>query len=898
MRESFNRLLDWFRRDRLEREMAEELQFHRQLAERDARAAGLTPVAAAQEAKRRFGNATAVTEESRDRWALPRLDQLQQDVRYALRGLRRSPGFTATAVVTLALGIGANVAMFGVIDQLMFKPYPYLRDPATAQRLYLKSTYRGQESFTGGEYTRYLDMRRYTTSFTQLAAFALQSMAVGFGEQARERRIGTVSASFWEFFDARPAVGRFFSISEDEPPRGAEVAVLSYAFWQSEFGGRPDVVGQRLQVGHIPTTIIGVAPRGFIGVFDPEPAVYIPITLYGGSDQSKEDRENYYLRYNWGWMNTMVRVKPGLSAETIAADVTQAFQRSYAIGEQQEGNVLDLDRDRPHGFTGPLKVAAGPAATADAKMAIWVVGVTLIVLLIACANVANLSLARAMRRQREIAVRLALGVSRTRLTAQMLLESVLLAVVGGVAGIVVAHWGSIAIQRMLVSASDVMPPTLTNWRMLSMAGALVLGAALVAGTAPAILAGRGDLAPTLRGGSRGGVAQRSGLRGALLVVQGALSVVLLVGASLFVLSLRHVKDFRLGYDADNVLVAYTNMRGYPLDSVGRITLRRDLLAKAQSTAGVQYAAVTTSIPLTSTSSTSLFVSGIDSVARLGQFTYQVTTPDYFKAMGTRILRGRPFTSEDGTGSAPVVVVSESMGRVLWPTQNPIGKCIKIRKVDAPCREVIGVAEDIVQGAAQMTEGKRYAYYLPLSQYQPQGNTYLMLKMRSDAEAQMESVRRSLLAGMPSPSYPTMRTMTAIVGRTQRSWQLGANLFVVFGILALIVAAVGLYGVIAYNVTQRMHELGVRVALGAQSRDILRLVVGQGTRFALAGAVVGCVIALVASTWVQPLLFEQSARDPLVYGGVAALVLVVALVACASPARRAAGADPNAALRSE
>jgi predicted permease len=898
MRESFNRLLDWFRRDRLEREMAEEIQFHRNLAERDARAAGLTPAEASYEAKRRFGNATAVAEESRDRWSLPRLDQIQQDVRYALRGLRRSPGFTTTAVVTLALGIGANVAMFSVVDQLMFKPYPYLRDPATARRIYTWAIDRGQEQVRGGEYTRLLDLRRFTTSFSQFAGFATQSLAVGFGEQARDRRIATVSGTFWDFFDAKPVLGRFFTPAEDQTPRGAEVSVLSYSFWQSEFGGSRDVIGKRLQVGHIPTTIVGVAPRGFIGIFDPEPAIYIPITLYAGSNQNLQDRNEYYTRYNWGWMSTMVRQKPGVSQAAADADVTQAFRRSWALSEEQDGAIVDLDRDRPRGVSGPLKLAAGPTATAESKMAIWVAGVTLIVLLIACANVANLSLARAIRRQREIAVRLALGVSRTRLTAQMLLESVLLAVIGGIAGVIVAHWGSVAIQRMLVTSTDVLRPSLTDWRMLGMVGALVVGAALVAGTAPAIIAGRGDLAPTLRGGSRGGVAHRSGLRGALLVMQGALSVVLLIGASLFVLSLRHVRDFRMGYDAEEVIVVGTNMRGHPIDSVGRMTMRRDLLARAQSTGGVQHAAITTSIPLSSTSSMGLYVTGIDSVARLGRFTYQVTTPDYFKAMGTRIVRGRAFTEADREGSALVVVVSESMAGVLWPGREAIGQCVRLRADSLPCRTVIGIAEDIVQQPNQMTEGKRFSYYVPLYQFQPQGQTYMVVKMRADADAQLENVRRSLARVMPGPSYPTVRTMESLVGGTQRSWRLGANLFVIFGVLALVVAAVGLYGVIGYNVSQRMHELGVRVALGAQSRDILGLVVGQGARFALAGVVVGTVLALIASRWVQPLLFEQSARDPLVFATVGGIMLVVALVACASPARRAAGADPNAALRSE
>ena len=898
MRETFNRLIDWLRRDKLEQELAEEIRFHHSQAERDAMAEGRTPNEASHEARRRFGNATMAAEESRDRWSLPRLDQIQQDVRYALRGLRRSPGFTITAVATLALGIGANVAMFSVVDQLMFKPFPYLASSDEVHRIYMRATYRGREEWGwGGEYARYLDMRRFTTSFSLLAGYATDNLAIGFGEAATVKRVATVSGSFWEFFDARPVAGRFFTPSEDEPPRGAEVSVLSHAYWQSAFGGRSDVIGQRLQVGHMATTIIGVAPPGFVGVFDPEPAIYIPITLYGGSALGAQDRATYWTRYNWGWMNTMVRRKPGVSVEAASADITQAFRRSHAYSEQLAGNVVDLERDNPIGAVGPIKAAAGPGAALESKTALWVTGVAIIVLLIACANVANLSLARAYRRQREIAVRLALGISRARLLGQMLMETGLLALFGGAAGVAVAIWGSVAVQRILVTSPEAIRPVVTNWRMLGMVGGLVTLSVVLAGLAPAIIAGRGDLAPPLRGGERGGVAVRSRLRSALLVTQTALSVVLLIGASLFVLSLSHVKQFRLGYDGDEVLIVNANMRGLELDSIGRVAMRRDMLARALATPGVANAAIVSSIPLQNTSSMGFFVDGIDSVRKLGRFSYTRTTPGWFGTMGTRILRGRAFTDADRDGSPPVAIVSQSMAKVLWPGREPLGQCMRMTAPDGPCTAVVGVSEDIVQQAPQLTDTKRYSYYLPIAQ-NPGQITYMVARMERDAALQTDRLRRSIQPAMPGPAYVTVRPLATVIGGAQRSWRLGASLFAVFGVLALVVAAVGLYGVIAYNVTQRMHELGVRVALGAQSGDILGLIVGQGARFALAGVVVGSLLAVAASKWVQPLLFEQSALDPRVFAVVGGLMLFVALVACASPARRAAGADPNAALRSE
>jgi predicted permease len=659
------------------------------------------------------------------------------------------------------------------------------------------------------------------------------------------------------------------------------------------------VIGQRLQVGAIGTTIVGVTPKGFTGIFDPAPAVYIPITLYAGSNASKEDRETYYQRYYWGWMETMMRRKPGVSVERASADLTQAFRRSWVIQRQQEGDAVNLARANPNGIVGPVKAAAGPGAAQTSKTALWVTGVALIVLLIACANVANLSLARAYRRQREVAVRLALGVSRKRLMGQMLIESLLLAVLGGLAGVLVAQWGTVAIQHMLVTSQDAARPAVTDWRMLGIVAGLVLGSGLLAGLAPALLSGRGDLAPKLRGGARGGVAHRSRLRAGLLIMQGALSAVLLIGATLFVRSLQHVRHFRLGFDAENVFVVTGNLRGYALDSTSRFALQRDLLARAQATPGVASAAIVNSIPLWSTSSTSLFVSGIDSVEKLGRFTYQVASTDFFKTIGTRVLRGRPFLASDAQGSSLVMVVSEGMARVLWPGEDALGKCVHIQKASAPCTTVVGVAEDLVQQSDQLTDQKRFAYYLPLAQ-SPSSGRYvrLMVKMKPEAATQSEFLRRSLQSVMPGPSYVTLRPMDEAVGSLQRSWRLGANLFTLFGVLALIVAAVGLYGVIAYNVSQRMHELGVRVALGAQAKDILSLIVGQGTRFALAGVVTGSVLAFFASRWVQPLLFQQSARDPVVFALVGAIMLLVAIAACASPARRAAAADPNAALRAE
>ncbi|HEX7939801.1 MAG TPA: ABC transporter permease, partial [Gemmatimonadaceae bacterium] len=775
MRELLNRIIDWFRRDKLEKELTEELRFHRAQLERDALAAGASPDEAPYAAKRQLGNVARVTEQARDRWSLPTVEQVLQDVRYALRGLRRSPGFTATAVVTLALGIGANAAMLGVVDRLMYRPYAYLKDPGTAHRVYLRATYRGQTDWGyGGEYTRFLDIKNFTTSFSNVTGFTSRTMAIGIGDAAREQVIATVSGSFWDFFDAPPALGRYFTMSEDSTPRGAEVAVLGYAYWKSEFGGR-NVLGEHLQVGHIPTTIIGVAPEGFIGVDDNVPAVFIPITLYAGSNPNMRDRREYYTRYNWGWMNTMVRRKPGVTVEQANADVTQAFRRSWQAEAAIEPGT-PLETAQPNGVVSAVRTAAGPDPRLEARTALWLSGVAAIVLLIACANVANLFLARALRRQREVAVLLALGVSRGRLMMQTLIESLVLSLTGSAAGLVLAQWGGAAIRHLLVDSQGASLDNVTDWRTLGLVVGTALIAGILTGLAPALLSGRGDLAATLKAGAREGTYHRSRTRVALLVAQGALSVVLLVGAGLFVRSLNNVKALRMGYELEPALLVSPNMRGMTLDTAQGPALRRALLEKAQSLPGVAHAATVSSIPFWSTSSTSLRVAGIDSVRKLGRFTYQRTTPDFFNAMGTRILRGRAFTDADRRGTPKVAVVSESMAKVLWPGKDAIGEVMYVGSDTVSATTIIGIAEDIVQQQVQMNDTRRYQYYVPVEQYGLDVANFVVLRMNGDPSAQVEAVRKALQAVMPGQSYVTVRPMYDLVADAQRSWQLGATLF--------------------------------------------------------------------------------------------------------------------------
>jgi putative ABC transport system permease protein len=889
MREWLNRMIDWFRRDRLEAELRDELRFHHSSLERDAHDDDVISV------RRRLGNTTRAIEESRERWSIPWLDHLQQDVRYAVRGLRRSPGFAFGVVATLALGIGANAAMFGVVDRLMFRPFPMLRDPGTVHRVYLQWTERDtrRTSFSF-EYKRYLDFQEWTTSFSNFAAFFQTGTSVGTGEATRERGIAAVNASYFSFFDTRPALGRFFTADEDVTPMGAAVVVLSHGFWQSEFGGR-DVIGRPLQIDRSTFTIIGVAPAGFTGVTEGHPpAAFIPITTFAGS-QGGEDGRTYYTRYNWGWMELMVRRRPEISVASASRDLTNAYIRSWNAERPLFPQLAPVEVAKPVAIAGPLKTSAGPNASLEARTAIWVTGVTLIVLLIACANVANLFLGRALRRRREVALRLALGVSRKRLAAQTMTESLVLALIGCALGIVVAQLGGVVLSRLFLPTSQSFS-LFGDWRTLMVAVGAALLAAVLTGVVPAILATKADLAGALKAGAREGTYHRSRTRTTLLVAQGALSVVLLVGAGLFVRSLGRVRDMRLGYDAERLVMVRPVLRGAVADDSGRAALGARLLLAAEQLPEVEHAAVVSSVPFWSTTGGRLFIQGIDSVQRLGRITSQQGTADYFQTMGTRILRGRPFGPEDRAGAPLVAVISQGLAHLLWPGREALGQCMRVGADTMPCTTVIGIAEDAVQQS--LTDTRRFRYYLPFDQVRPMRNDFMMLRVRGNPSNQMESVRAALQRVMPGQAYITAWPLDRILRDQRRSWEIGATLFVAFGGLALVVAAIGLYAVIGYNVAQRMHELGVRIALGAQSADVVRLVVSQGMGFAIAGALIGGVLAFWAARWIQPLLFDQSARDPVVFISVAAILIGVAVMASSVPAFRATRADPNRTLRSE
>jgi putative ABC transport system permease protein len=898
------RLHGWLRstlrRDVVEREMQEELQLHLERAAERLIARGLSPAAARAAALREFGNVASIEEAARDARGVRWVSDAVQDIRHALRRMRLEPGFSFAVIGTLGLGIGANATMFGIVDRLLFRPPASVIAPERAHRLYLARIFNGVERMgTATSYQRYLDLVESST-MEVVAAYSPRLAPIDARETARERPIGAASASLWQLFDARPAVGRFFTAEEDREPDGSRVAVLSYAYWQSQYAGSPAVLGTTIRIGPVPYTVIGVAPRGFAGVELETPNAFIPIGMAAVDELGSEwTRER--TAYSMNWLELYGRRKPGVTHEAATKELSALFRSSYRNQMTMDPRLAPIDVANPRIVLGSMLAERGPYPSTDARIATWLLGVTVIVLLIACANVGNLLLGRALRRRREVALRLALGVGRARLIRQSLIESTVLAFFGAVAGLILAQWGGQVLRAALMPAVE-WGTAIADRRILLVATIAAVASGLLAGIAPLVQASRADVITALRTGARDGRDGPSRLRGALMLAQVALSAMLLIGAGLLMRSVQHIGGVKLGYDADRLLLTDAHLLGVELDSARKAGLRHSLVERAMSSALVENATLVCSVPFFGTCGSDVFVDGGDSINRLGEFVRQTASPTYFATTGARIVRGRGISPDDRAGGPLVAVVSEAMARALWPARDAIGQCMRAKSVTAPCRTVVGVVvNEKHQSIGDGDPG--FVYYIPAAQAterewgDPQ-QIRLFVRVRGDPASQVAAVARELQSVMPGSGYLVVRPMTDVVGRVTRSWRLGATMFAVFGVLALTLAAIGVYSVVAYDVAQRTHEVGVRIALGASVGNVVALVARDILQVVVAGAGVGIALALAAGPWLGPLLFEVSPRDPIVFGVVAALLTIVAAAASAMPASRAAKVDPIRALRSD
>lgn len=891
-----HRLRVWFRslarRDVVEREMYDEIARHLEQSAERLMARGLTREEARAAAEREFGNVGRVYEQSRDARGVGAVENLLHDIRYAARGLRRTPAFTIGVVLTLALGVAANATMFGVVDRLLFRPPPYLADPDRSHQVYFGRTVNGKEAIGEAyQYQRYVDLAETSTSVDLLVAFSTMR-----GDATMDAEVAMASASLWRFFDATPVIGRFFTPAEDRWSDGARVAVLSYDYWQSKFLGASDAIGQAVTIGTQKYTIIGVAPRQFRGVAADMPAMFVPIAVAAGDligPGWMVDRTSYAA----SWFDLWARRAPGVSAQAATADLTRAFAASYRRQQAAEPEYTPpIEVAKPRVVLASVLADRGPHASDESRVTAWLLAVSLIVLVIACANVGNLLLTRALNRRREIAVRLALGVSRGRLVRGVLAESALLAILGAFSGLIVAQLGGSFLVRMLMpvtghSGAMVDPRTLTF--TIAVTGFI----AFMSSIAPLAQLGRTDVIESLKSGGRGLSPRASRVQATLGALQVALSVILVVGAGLFVHSLERVAAIPLGYDADNLLIVDLKLRAVTLDSATEAALRHSLIDRAQRNPNVASVTIASSAPFSGSRITIPFVAGIDSSAavRLGEFILQVASPNYFATMGTRVIRGRGFTPEDRSGAPRVVVVSDALARALWPNQDAMGQCLRLARATADCRTVVGIAENVHQ--QRIDADRALEIYVPAAQA-GEARTRLVVRTKHDASPVAESIRRELAGLMPAGGYLVVTPLSTQVANVTHAWRLGAVMFSAFGALAALVAAVGLYAVVSYGVNQRGHEIGIRMALGARVLDVVRLVVGEALMITIFGVAIGCAVAWLVAPRIGPLLFDVSSHDARSYVGACIALLVATVVAALAPAARAARFDPAIALRAD
>jgi predicted permease len=717
-----------------------------------------------------------------------------------------------------------------------------------------------------------------------------------------------VTSGYMAVLGIRPSTGRFFAPDENIVGSPAHVAVISHRLWQRVFGSDPAVVGRTLSINRQPTTIIGIAPRGFDGPDLNSTDVWMPFASYPASST---DGSWYNSFFSATGLRLVGRVATGTMNEWITSAATTVVRRTRVEGVR--GYVTNALRDTAAVMLlGPILESLGPSIKPAPEMGIAkrLVGVTIIVLLIACANVASLLLARSLGRRREIAVRIALGVSRPRLIAQLLCEGLLLAATAGIAALVVSVWAGSAL-RGLIMPDTYWADSAFDGRVILFTGILALGTGLLAGLVPALQASRPELSDTLKSGTRdsGAGASKFRLRQLLLVAQVAMSVMLLYGAALFVHSLMRLRAIDTGFDSERVIYASVYLldpsRTYIDWGTSRLPrVSRGLSQTARrlaSAPGIEQVAVSDGGPMGWNSTTRGYLPDGRSLPLVNDRDPVgiSATPNYLEATGTRLVRGRFFNISDRDGP-PVVVVSETAARSYWPGGDALGQCLRLASRTAPCSTVIGIVRDspvynvLEQPVAQLITPFEYD-----SLGTPRGASSLIVRTKPGQTATVRALlHRELAAVFPSTSAVFIKSVSDSMEREMRPWRVGLLLFGGFGILALVIAALGTYSVLSYTVTQRLHEIGVRIALGARTLDVLRLVVSQGLRLAMIGVAIGLVVALGASRVMQSLLYDTSPREPTVTLGVAALLVAIAAAASAIPARRAASVDPVEVLRAE
>jgi putative ABC transport system permease protein len=805
------------------------------------------------------------------------IGDLWQDARYGLRVMRNSPGFALIAVLTLALGIGANTAIFSLVHGILMRPLPY-REPG--RLVLLKQSYpqMGSDVFplSHANFAMYRDQN---SVFEAMAAYTVSGLNLTGTSEPERLRISNVTVDFFSLLGVEPTLGRAFRPEEDVP-NGSFVCVLSYGFWQRRFAGDPEILGRALSLNNVPAEVIGVMPRGFEF---PEPGIdlWIPVGL------NPQRRSPFYL-------STIARLKPGVGPDEAAAETTALMWNDARQGSNPPPEGADLKT-----IITPLKESLVGKAERPLLVLLGAVG---LVLLIACANVANLLLARAASRTKEMAVRFALGATPGRVVRQLLTEGLLLSIAGAGAGAALAWLGVRMIDRLPVEGTPRIAEVSVNASVLMFTAGVAVLTGLLFGSAPALRAYRLGLEAGMREGMRGSAsASHRRMSNLLVAAQFACSVILLIGAGLLLKSFERLTTLSPGFQPDGLLTMRISLPRQKYEQPAqRVHFYRGLLERVRALPGVRAAGIDSNLPFTEYDWADNYVAeghepapgGVALTARV-----RVVSPGYFEAMGMPLLGGREFSDADADGSQPVAIVDETLARRYWPDGDAVGKRIRFgwTGVPAPWMTILGVVPAVRH--ASLTEKQEPYLYLPHAQQQ-QLSMYLAVRTDTDTAGVASAIRGEVLEMDADLPVYFVRTMPDLIGQTLSSQRLTNLLLTAFALLAAVLAAVGAYGIMSVYVSSRTTEFGIRLALGAQPADLLRFVLRQGLLLTLGGTIAGVAGAVALTRTIKSLLFEVSATDPAIFVGVPLLLLAVGVAACYVPARRGARVDPLVALKCE
>jgi predicted permease len=878
-----------FGRARRDRELAAELESHLQMHIEDNVRAGMTPQEARRRAIIKLGGVESTKESYRERRSIPVIEILLQDVRYGLRMLRRNPGFALVVVLTLALGIGANVTMFSVVDALLFRMPDHVRAPVQIMNVELLGK-DGQPDIAFHNYPGYKKFADNLHTLDIAAQTGDWPIDYGRGSDAREISADYVSYTYFRVIDVHLELGRPFTAEEDIPGGGTPAVILGYNFWR-DLGADPHILNRAVWIGDRQFAVIGIAPKGFNGLDSARVDIWLPISDIPGSPG-----HGLLSSDGFWWLNTIGRTKEGVTREKAEAELASTFVHG---GGKIKGKVSLT----PY-FDGRTSYLSQ-----SARVSIWLEGVALIVLLIAYANVANLFLVRMVQRRQEIAIRLQLGASRARLVGQMLVESLLLSITGGAAALLVSYWVR-PLARAVLFAPTSYVGSFLNWRLVAITAFFTALAGLSSALIPALRASRPSVASDLKSDRQGRSSAPLATRAVLLVTQVALTLVLSIGAGLFIESLRHAHMFDQGFETNRVLVVAMNLETSGLKPADINAAYKRLAERAGSIPGVERTALATAVPMLGGSYAAVndlsfkdkdsAFAGIDQVA-----------PEYFATLGIKVLQGRSFLPSDRFGAPPVAIVNETLARDLWHDENPLGKCLVLSNYKKECHTVVGVVPDQLKSLASgramsrnmagpdfNTEDAYFPMEQGVSKDLDSPATGLLIRTSGKASNSTHDISVALSGLAPGGRYVSVRALSELMDPQMRPFRLGASMFTLYGALALLLSAVGIYGVLAFLVRQRTAEIGIRMALGALPKDVLKLVIWQGMKFAGLGLIIGIAAALSLARLVRSLLFEVRPTDVTSYVSACAVLMLVALLACLFPAWRAARVDPAPSLRHE